>query len=157
MAVRETSLKVWQQINDEGLLPPVRLKIYNIIYEHGPMTANQIGQHMRAPAHADRNIHARLVELREQENIKELGNVDCPVSGRNILLWDVTDNLPRPLKKEEIPPTRPELIRALCEQLEEIAPHVKPETERGHQWMERTQHLLKLCAQFRTKKSEIMN
>lgn len=122
--IRETSIEAYRTIKEKGLLSKRRLEVYEQLYEYGPMTAGQIGRRMvgyrSAVSTADRNIHARLTELRDAGCIKELGEKKCPVTGMLVIVWDVTTSLPRLLNKE-IKETRNEKIKRLEQALREIS------------------------------------
>lgn len=104
MGVRSTSIEAYNYIKENGLLSKRRLEIYEILFTKGPLTAGEIGRAMpnyrAAVSTADRNIHARLAELRDMLAIQELGTKICEVTGMEVILWDVTDRIPVKLEKE---------------------------------------------------------
>lgn len=95
---RKTSIKVFQQIKDEGLLSKRRWQVYSILFESGPLTGAQVAETTKkvygAWAHSE-TIRNRLTELRDCGCVAEVGEVDCPISGRRVIHWDVTSSLPR--------------------------------------------------------------
>lgn len=95
--VRDTSLEVYQQIRDSGYLSEKRFVVYETLFKHGPLTGAQVAdliknQDPNVP-HSE-TIRNRLGELRDQGVVKELGTTACPLTGRRVILWDVTGNLP---------------------------------------------------------------
>lgn len=44
-------------------------------------------------------FNTRLSELRDMGVAYEVKTMKCPVSGREVIQWDVTTSLPTPLKK----------------------------------------------------------
>lgn len=103
--MRTTSLEAYAFIKESGSLNKQNTKIYDILYNHGPLTAGEISVHMKDYAKliptSDRNIHARLSELRESTSIKETGTKKCSVTNRNCILWDVTEHFPKQFSKKE--------------------------------------------------------
>lgn len=94
--MRTTSSEAYQHIVSTGVVSKKRKLVYQALYDHGPMTATQLAELVpgqKSPSKGN-NVHARLCELREMGIVQELGEVTCPVTGRQVLQWDVTDNLP---------------------------------------------------------------
>lgn len=97
MTVRRTSIETYHQIKAEGLLGRWHWIVYNTVYKYGPMTS----------AEAFRKIHhlmgersitqsrARFTELRDKGLLRETGTRICTVTGRNVIEWETTNNLPR--------------------------------------------------------------
>lgn len=152
---RRTSIAIYREIEDNGLLSARRWQIYQILFKHGPLTANEAFQYLaREIGHGfrfDSNTRARFTELRECGAAYEVGEKVCSVTGVNTILWDVTDKLPRKVEKDHSP-TRVELINALCLQIEKLMPHLKPTTPFAQEWLERTAKLLSECEKYRRKK-----
>jgi hypothetical protein len=86
---RTTSIAVYHEIEREGLLSRTRFEVYSWLFKHGPATAMEIEVGL-----ASRHVNKRLSELRDQGVVKELGTTICKVTGREVILWDVTDQLP---------------------------------------------------------------
>lgn len=101
--IRQTSIEAYQQIKDRGLLSKRRWEVYDVVYHHGPLTAGEIGRKMpsyrASVSTADRNIHARLSELRKMGVLTEVRERDCTVTGMRVIEWDVTDKLPVSFEK----------------------------------------------------------
>lgn len=93
--VRDTSIEVYHQIHDEGLLSNRRLQVWDCIFEHGPMTASQVFQKLNIKT----NQSGRLTELAEMGVIRETHKGSCPVTGREVYFWKTTNVLPVKPKK----------------------------------------------------------
>lgn len=99
---RQTSIDAYNQIKAGKLLTAMRLKIYEVLYEHGPLTCNEIFKIMLGTSTINQpNIHARLDELREMGCVEELGERICTVTGNTVILWSLTGFLPKKLSKAE--------------------------------------------------------
>lgn len=92
---RNTSIQAYHSIKEGGLLTERRLEVYDILFHHGPMTGNQIVQHIGRIQDTG-STKTRLSELRTQGVVQELGIVEDPITGMNVILWDVTANMPLP-------------------------------------------------------------
>lgn len=129
MTTRQTSIEVYRQIEAEGLLSRMRLEVYSALFRIGPATAAEIARELLkggASPHGGRggpgNVGARLVELCELGVAQEVGERVCQVTGRNVLLWDVTNNLPsgRVEKKDTVSRPKPEVMRDALQDLREL-------------------------------------
>lgn len=58
------------------------------------MTANEVFEQLNLKT----NQSGRFTEMLEMGVIQEVGERVCSITGRNVILWDVTDQLPK--KKE---------------------------------------------------------
>lgn len=97
--VRQTSIDCYNQIKAEGLLSKLRLKVYNWLYENGPATASEITTGLADGSQNHGCFTTRLSELRNQGVVKECGLVISKTTGRKVIEWDVTDQLPvKPVK-----------------------------------------------------------
>lgn len=98
---RKTSIETYRQIESEGLLSRRRLQVYQTLYKIGPATAAEISQEDQGsftnPAKGD-NSHARLSELMKMGCVEEVGTKACSITGRNVILYDVTSDIPKPYK-----------------------------------------------------------
>ena len=99
---RETSINAFNKIKSEGLLPIRRWQVYDILYNHGPATGNELLIHFRkkygtlygnSPV-----VTSRLGELRDCGVAQELGTKVCTITGQKVIEWDVTDSLPKVIK-----------------------------------------------------------
>ena len=100
--VRDTSIEAYITIKENGLLSQRRFQVYECLYKHGPMTANDVIRWYRDqyPDVNQTGFNARFSELQEMGVITEVGEEIDSVSGNRCILWDVTSNLPNePPKK----------------------------------------------------------
>jgi hypothetical protein len=99
--MRETSIEVYEKIKGEGLLSRRRFEVYAILYDHGPMTGNEIIKVAKSmyPDANQSGFNARLSELKKMGVAVEVGEKPDDVSGNRCYLWDVTSKLPTALPK----------------------------------------------------------
>ncbi len=167
---RETSIAAWNYLVNEGLLSKRRAEVlFALSRYHAPgmpapkpddppprCTANELYRFMRSMYDfQNMNVVTRLGELRDMGLVREAGERECSVTGMVVLLWEIIpDPIFKPhVKKDE--PTRRELIEALCQQLEEIFVRIKPETDKGKIWVNRTKALLQQCEKYRKQKRKL--
>ncbi len=108
--VRRTSLQAFKRINDEKLMGPFQTDVYNIIFEHGPMTAGQVAFHyqkIHPRTHRGRNENAKRIYELVQYGVAYDTKVEvpCPMTGFNAVLWDLNEKLPnrkKPVKYDKI-------------------------------------------------------
>lgn len=101
--IRSTSSEAYRQIKVEGLLSKMKWEAYNILFQHGPMTASELLKKARetyGQKSLRDNYQKRLGELRDVGVVSEVRTRACAVTGRNVIEWDVTDRLPVKLKRE---------------------------------------------------------
>jgi hypothetical protein len=91
MNTRKTSIECYNQIKSEKLLTKRRFQVYEAIFKNAPCTTNEALKDVFSGSHG---IGSRTTELREQGVIYEKGVRECTVTGRNVIEWDLTDNLP---------------------------------------------------------------
>lgn len=100
---RQTSIEAYHQIKAEGLLSERRLQVYQILYKYGPVTAAQVVEIARNKMKVSNsgNFATRLSELRRMGVAFEVKTGPCPLTGRNVIHWDVNGELPAPLVKKK--------------------------------------------------------
>lgn len=104
---RRTSIAVYHRIEEEeGLLSKAQWRVYAWLFECGPATAGEIAQ---AIEYIRNNTSARLVELKKMGVVEEIGERVCETTGNNVILWDVTDQLPVEPTKGPTSKTRKQL------------------------------------------------
>jgi hypothetical protein len=132
-----TSKLAYERILAAKMLPPARLRTYDLLYREGPLTARQVDDTL------GRDYHKRLPELLEQGVACQSGTISCPVTRQEVFLWDVTDRLPVPLKRP-----RPETstLTGREKALAEIRKHI-PEKKRSPE-------LCQLLAELETQPPE---
>lgn len=113
---RRTSIDTYYKIKNEGLLSRRRLQVYEILFQHGPMTSGELYKKRKISFDIENsNSRSRLTELRDMGCVVELGEKKCSITGRNCILWDVTEGLPSKLPKKES-----RLSRKRLEQIVEV-------------------------------------
>lgn len=128
--VRDTSIEIYRKITDEGLLSKKRMQVYDIIYNHGPMTGSQVAAKyklMHSSAKHSESIRNRITELVKQKVVKEVDTKECPVTGNNVLWFDVTANLPVKIPKKK---TRSQQKAEIMTKIESLG-HRLPEGYKG--------------------------
>ena len=103
MSVRQTSIDVYRQILEEGLLSAMRRDTYQALFDcGGPSTAAEVASRMRrmgVPNGGGRggpgNAHARLNELVAQGVVYEVRVRKCSITERDVTEYELTGNLPR--------------------------------------------------------------
>lgn len=100
---RQTSIQAYNMIKENGLLSRRRWEVYDVLFRHGPLTANEVFVKLQeeniGPYNAASNSAARFSELRNSCVIYEVRERQCAVTGMNVIEWDVTDRLPLKLEK----------------------------------------------------------
>ena len=91
--VRETSRKVFEEIRDSGLLSKIRLKVLENVMELAPCTSTELHQRMMFKFNMNGSWKS-LSYLRDIGVLIELGTRSCTVTGRDVVEWDLTDELP---------------------------------------------------------------
>ena len=96
MSIRQTSIDCYNQIKESGLLSSRKMEVYEILFRHGPMTANEIVRKAKVsyPNTNPSSFHARLSELKKCNAIIEVGEKRDVFSGKSCYVWDLTDRIP---------------------------------------------------------------
>jgi len=117
MLSRQTSRDAYDEIQRTGVINEKQRLVYNWLYRNGPATAGEVTLALKKPHEVHPSYHRRLDELSERGVADRIGERECKVTGRNVTLWDVTDNLPRlgPAKKVIRRPTGAQFRRAVTE------------------------------------------
>ena len=95
MNTRQTSIDCYNEIKANGLLSKRRLEVYEAIFKAAPCTTNEALMFIHSGSHG---VGSRTTELRELGVIYEKGVKKCLVTGRSVIEWDLTDNLPKDIK-----------------------------------------------------------
>ena len=107
---RRTSTEVYRRLEAEGVLSERRWEVYRVLYEDGPLTSAEVFDKLRSKSwySPERSplsqTRARFTELRDWGAIEEVGTKVCSVTGNEVILWDVTDQMPvapSPVRKKE--------------------------------------------------------
>jgi hypothetical protein len=115
MEKRQTSIDCYNQIKAEGLLSKRRLEVYEAIFKNAPCTSNEALKDIYSGSHG---VGSRTTELRDLGVIYEKGIKKCSVTGRNVIEWDLTDNLP--INKKVITNTKKDRVKTTLIALREL-------------------------------------
>jgi hypothetical protein len=100
---RKTSRDVYHQIKAEGLLSKMRMEVLAAIYLVAPCTSAEAFAVMIKGRNPLSQSRARFTELREWGVIKEIGVRKCKITGRKVIEWDLTGDLPvKPVKDKKV-------------------------------------------------------
>lgn len=120
--VRQTSLDAYQQITKNNLLSKMRYAAYDLLYRHGPATANELIKEATKESESyenkrtiHRSLHKRLTELVQRGVATETQERECRITGRRVIEFDVTANLPKEPPKKK---TKLQLARQHIKELE---------------------------------------
>ena len=92
--IRNTSAMAYHAIKANGLLSRMRWLVYDCLYQHGPLTGNEVNERLKSPGQVAPSYHKRLSELETLGVVRTIGVRACSVTGRECEEWDVTSNLP---------------------------------------------------------------
>lgn len=93
--IRTTSIRAYEEIRESGLLGKRQKHAYRVLFHKGPLTGQELSREMGIPGQ-----WKRCNELKLRGLAREVGEKICSVTGRNVLLWDVTSNMPKKAKKK---------------------------------------------------------
>jgi hypothetical protein len=122
MSVRHTSAIAWEEIQKSGILGKRQRHAYNVLYEFGPLTGQELSKRMGIPGQ-----WKRCNELKLRGVVSEVGERWCTVTGRLAIIWDVNDKLP---VKPPVRITNADKIKVLEERNAELERFVKWVAER---------------------------
>lgn len=100
--MRQTSIDAYHQIKEDGLLSRRKWQVYDVIYNHGPITAGEVWSKFFKKLNISQNsTNPRVSELEELGVIRDVGIRECTITGKRCSTWVATKNLPVKLTKEE--------------------------------------------------------
>lgn len=111
--IRRTSLSTYKAIQATGVLSFKRMMVYDYLYRNGPLTGGQVQQALGSGV--SESIRNRITELVKMGVVYEVKETKCPITGRNVMLFDVTENMP---KEYVAPKTKNQIIKELREEIE---------------------------------------
>jgi hypothetical protein len=74
------------------------MQVYKAIFHNAPCTSAEAMEGFLDSENVLSQSRARFTELRELGVIYERGTRKCKVTGRNVIEWDLTDNLPKDIE-----------------------------------------------------------
>ena len=103
--VRKTSASTYYAIKKSGIIPDKRMKVYDIFYENPDgLTGTQVSRIFKSrfpTAQNSETIRNRITELVGMGVLSEIGTVECEFTKRQVLKFQLNDNMPTPLPKKE--------------------------------------------------------
>jgi hypothetical protein len=127
---RETSVEAYNKIKRGGLLSKSRWEVYDVLFNHGPLTAGEVCKEYFPQRQRD-SLRPRFAELRDRGVVKELPARICRATGQTCVVWDVTANLPaevpaQPTRRERwlIESASEDTIGYACKNLETAQQHL---------------------------------
>lgn len=92
--MRQTSIDCFNQIKAEGLLSKLRLRTLNAMLYSAPCTAGELQSYIDKNGIKVKHAWKLLSQLRDFGVVYEKTERKCNVTGRVVIEWDLTDNLP---------------------------------------------------------------
>lgn len=130
VVTRQTSIDAYHAVLNDGTVNRQQRKVYKTLYNHGPLTATEC----LTRCDLLRTGRARFSELRERGLVYEVDTRICSVTGKTVIAWDVTANLPGPRPKAKpkgVPvPTKREREQAVQDMRDIYAKLVRAGNER---------------------------
>ncbi len=111
---RQTSIACYHQIKREGLLSKRRIQVLEAMITKAPCTAGELEKHMNSVFNITGGWK-QLSVLRDQGVLYEKGTRECKITGRKVIEWDITGNLPVIPKKSSKPKNINKVIDYLIE------------------------------------------
>ena len=140
MTLRKTSLIAWRELQESGLLTGMRELVAKCVYDHGPMTHNELDSRLKGHKEINPSYHKRLSELGRMGVIERVGERACSITGNLCELWDISGRPPKKLEASRTVPSAKDFDAALSE-LHQInvalGGQFSPELVRVCTWMKR--------------------
>lgn len=153
--MRKTSIESYRTIEASGLLSKRRWQVYDHIFHYGPTTARDSWKRIQSHGQISTGgISTRFSELKTIGVLEEVGEAVDKETGMTVLLWDVTDKLPKKYSKKSNP-TRNELINALCSKAESMVTYLDSKENlplKWKVWAEQTKNTIIQCSKYRKRK-----
>lgn len=99
--VRHTSLEAYEEIKQNGLLGERQFQVYETLAKSWLEAGKALSQAecwklIEATVETDRpSITPRFAELEKKGLVEPCGERECAVTGKNVLVWKITNNLPK--------------------------------------------------------------
>lgn len=98
--IRQTSIDTYHAIKQQGLLSNLRFEIYQVLFDHGPLTSGELwSEHLKNQQR--QSLTPRFAEMKELGVIFEAETRPCRMTGQTCIAWDVTSQLPKKIEKME--------------------------------------------------------
>lgn len=93
--VRDTSLLALDEIRKKGILKGAFLRVYETLFEYGPMTAHELTRHFNEQgSRAFTTYQPRLTELEDVKAVARVGRRHDRHTNHLAYEWDVTSHVP---------------------------------------------------------------
>lgn len=119
--IRKTSIETYKAIKESGALSNKKMMVYEYLYNNGPLTGGEL-QVALGGSGVSESIRNRITELVRAGVVYEVKETICPITGRKVMLFDVTNKMP---EKYENPKTKSEIINELRQDNEILSLEIK--------------------------------
>lgn len=104
MMARDTSIAAYNAVKSSGLVGQAMKNCYQTLYDHGPLTANEMWTYYLLPQYkyGQRTVTPMTAKLRNMGLIYEVRERKCRTTNITVIEWDVTTNLPPLVKPKKV-------------------------------------------------------
>ena len=96
---RQTSIEAYRTIKANGMLSQMRWQVYDHVFNNGPTTSRRTWKAVNSKASTG-SVSTRFSELMDMDLFRIVGTCKDEETGMAVLLWDVTDKLPKKITKK---------------------------------------------------------
>ena len=129
---QRTSIETYTEIKISGLLSEKRWRVYDIFYQlNRPLTGAEVSQIYKSnypSSQHSETIRNRITELKEMGLLAEFEVVDCTFTGRKVISFITTNNLPEKLEKKE---TLNQKLNRILKQIESLGKTMDNEEQKN--------------------------
>jgi hypothetical protein len=129
---QRTSIETYTEIKNSGLLSEKRWRVYDIFYQlNRPLTGAEVSQIYKSnypSSQHSETIRNRITELKEMGLLAEFEVVDCTFTGRKVISFITTNNLPEKLEKKE---TLNQKLNRILKQIEVLGKSMDNEQQKN--------------------------
>jgi len=93
---QETSKHAYKLAIESGLVSRLRLKVFEVLCQHSPMTANECRQYLQTTNNSG-VYSTRFSELERQGLIYSKESRACQITGYKAMVWEITGSYPHKL------------------------------------------------------------
>jgi hypothetical protein len=116
--MRQTSINCYNQIKAQGLLSKLRLATHYAMLYSAPCTAGELQSYIDKNGIKVKHAWKLLSQLRDLGVVYEKDERKCNVTGRVVIEWDLTDNLP--IKPTTTSNTKKQRVKDTLDALREL-------------------------------------
>ncbi len=92
--IRDTSIQVYHDIRESGLLGELQLAVYEVIAKFGPISEGELWKE-HFPDKQRTSTSPRFAELHRRGAIEMAGKRTCRFTGRTVYVWKITGDMPK--------------------------------------------------------------